>query len=184
MWEGRGQEDFFSGTCHSVPSIASNGSSQRQSQNQCAKTPEAKVFARGFSAGGTSVLFKPLAQNLVLSGCDSVRFRALSSVSTAAVANDTRSLFLNFPPLSPALKQGCDSLLTLLSSALICCIPTSLRHWGFQCNGSLCAFLKIKPSLFGYSIPSYSAASRGRGGTVNIIYIYISLYIYLSISLP
>lgn len=34
VWEGRGQEEFFSGTCHSVPSIASNGSSQRQSQNQ------------------------------------------------------------------------------------------------------------------------------------------------------
>lgn len=55
VWEGRGQEDFFSGTCHSAPSIASNGSSQYQSQNQCAKTPETKVFARGFSAGGTSV---------------------------------------------------------------------------------------------------------------------------------
>lgn len=54
-WEGRGQEDFFRGTCPSVPSIASNGSAQHQSQNQCAKTPEKKVFARGFGAGGTSV---------------------------------------------------------------------------------------------------------------------------------
>lgn len=31
-WEGTGQKGCFSGTCHSVPSIASNGSSQRQSQ--------------------------------------------------------------------------------------------------------------------------------------------------------
>lgn len=53
--EGRGQEDCFSGTCHSVPSSASNGSSQHPSQNQGAKPPETKVLARGFSAGGTSV---------------------------------------------------------------------------------------------------------------------------------
>lgn len=53
--------------------------------------------------GELQFLFKPLPQNLVFSGFDSIRFRALGS---AAVANDTRSLFLNFTPLSPTLKRA------------------------------------------------------------------------------
>lgn len=89
--EGRGQEDYFSGTCHSVPSIASN-----VQKGQRRHLPEVSVLEE------LQFLFRPPPPNLVLSVCDSVRFRALSSV-TAAVANETRSLFLNFPPLSPPL---------------------------------------------------------------------------------
>lgn len=84
-----------------LPAMAAPSASPKTSVQKHQKQrylPEVSVL------GELQCLFKPLPQNLVLSGCDSVRFRALSSVSTAAVTNDTRSLFLNFPPLSPTLK--------------------------------------------------------------------------------
>lgn len=77
--------------------MAAPSTSPKTSEQKCQR----QRYLPGVSVlGELQFLFKPLPQNLVLS----VRFRALSSVSTAAVANDTRSLFLNFPALSPALK--------------------------------------------------------------------------------
>lgn len=65
-------------------------------------------------------------------------------------------------------------------------LPVSPRHWGFHCNGSLCALLDIKPSLFGYSTLSYSAASRAERWNCEYHFLYICIYISLSlaISLP
>lgn len=83
-----------------LPAMAAPGASPKTNVRKHQRQrylPEVSVL------GELQFLFKPLPQNLVLSGCDSVGFRALGSVSTAAVANDIRSLVLNFPPLSPTL---------------------------------------------------------------------------------
>lgn len=87
--------------------------------------------------GELQFLFKPLPQNLVLSG-DSARVRGLSSVSTAAVANDTRSLFLNFPPLSAALYRAVlPSSLSLAQPSFAAFPP--LRGTGVSTAMEVCA---------------------------------------------
>lgn len=98
------------------------------------------------------------------------------------ISDKIKSPFLTFPPLFSPLLIG---PLLAPHSDLGCCHYVSPRHWGFHWNGSLCALnIKIKPSLFGYSILLLSC-KQSRGGTVSIIYIYIYLYIfiYLFISL-
>lgn len=88
--------------------------------------------------GELQFLFKPLPQNLVLSGCDSARVRGLSSVSTAAVANDTRSLLLNFPPLSPALNRAVIPSSLSLAQPSFAAFPP-LRGTGVSTAMEVCA---------------------------------------------
>lgn len=78
-WEGKGQEDFFSGIQYRpLPAMAAPRASPKTSVQKHQRRrylPEVSVL------GELQSLFKPPPQNLVLSGCDYVRFRALSSVS-------------------------------------------------------------------------------------------------------
>lgn len=139
---------------HPVPAMAAPSTRPKtrvQTHQRQRYLPEVSVL------GELQFLFKPLPQNLVFSGFDSIRFRALGS---AAVANDTRSLFLNFTPLSPTLKRAMIPSSLPLAQPSFAAFPP-LRGTGVSTAMEVCAlFLKIKPSLFGYSIPSHSAASR------------------------
>lgn len=118
-----------------VPAMAAPSASPKtsvQNHQRQRYLPEVSVL------GELQFLFKLLPQNLICSGCDSGRFRALSSVSTAAVANDTRSLFLNFPPLSPTLKKA------VIPSSLPLAQPSfaaflSLRGTGVSTAMEVCA---------------------------------------------
>lgn len=142
-WASRGREGRVVASAAAVTSTASNGSA-----------PAPACGGGRYKLWGTGAVISPPPQSWAIPGCGKHASNAAQCAHQGGVpqlhvtGTVPVSLSLTFPP--------CFQLTPFSSAPLGAITPPGT---GVSMTGSLCALLNIKPSLFGYNIPNYSAAS-------------------------